>query len=570
MPSDIEKQFKDIEQLFIQGKFQEILKAVEKIETKDLTKEEELTCKIFRSDAIHKLGKHKEALQIVEEILKESKKLGYSLVQVDALLIKADAYDMVHHDSEKIFSVLENAKEILSSIRNIPEKVIAERNARLHQREAQTYIEIIEDYTKGIDIHEQGLKLARKSGNKQLITRSLTYLSRAYAESNIDPKKAEKFLEEAKDLAKAIENKFEMALIYILSGVVCSINRELKKAKVFFENSIKLSSESGSTYLLHAYMNLAVIYEDLGELSKALASYQSFLKEQQDHPLTSYAYARIGGIYSKKFDYDKALENTMKALDVAEKQNDKLRILLALVSLVKLFVDLDNLDLAKRHHKPKRYHKRLEEFRKEYDNRWSKIFFLHTSILVLKASTKMQDWIKALQFTDEILAVENLNPWMRYVILFFQIEIRFKELQATADPVVLEEVKRDIAKLQKEAEEKQFFEIHVNTYRLQSQLALLELNAKEAITLLTKAHNLAKEKNIKRLTSQILKEQENLKKQVGMWEELKKEDASLVETLKQVPLEKTIKEITNETSIEIRDEKSSEIIEYRKLFALKI
>ncbi|NHJ48987.1 MAG: hypothetical protein FK733_14470, partial [Asgard group archaeon] len=484
MPSDIEKQFREIEQLFIQGKFQVILKAVEKIEAKDLTKEEELICKIFKSDAIHKLGRHKEALQTVEEILKETKKLGYSLVQVDALLIKADAYDMIHHDSEKIFSVLENAKEILSSIRNIPEKVIAERNARLHQREAQTYFEITLDYTKGIDIHEQALKLARKSGNKQLITRSLTYLSRAYAESSIDPKKAEKLFEEAKDLAKAIENKFEMALIYILSGIVCLNNRELKKAINSFENSIKLSKEIGSTYLLHAYINLAFIYEDLNELNKALACYQSFLKIQE-LPHTSYAYARIGGIYSRKFDYDKALENTMKALDVAEKQNNKLYIFYALVSLVKLFIDMDNLDLAKR------YYARLEEMKKEYSNKWTNIFFLYTSILILKASTKMQDWIKALELTDELLAVENLNPWMRYLALFFQIEIRFKELQVTADPIVLEEVKRDIINLQKEAEEKQFSEIHVNTYRLQSQLALLELNAKEAITLLTKAHNLA-------------------------------------------------------------------------------
>ena len=55
-----------------------------------------------------------------------------------------------------------------------------------------------------------------------------------------------------------------------------------------------------------------------------------------------------------------------------------------------------------------------------------------------------------------------------------------------------------------------------------------------------------------------------------MWEKLKIENAPLVETLKQVPLEENLKQITKDTSIEIRDEETGEIIEYRKLFALKI
>jgi hypothetical protein len=233
---------------------------------------------------------------------------------------------------------------------------------------------------------------------------------------------------------------------------------------------------------------------------------------------------------------------------------------------VELFVEMNNLILAKK------YLARLEDIDKKIESEFVKIRTLYSSILVLKASTKMQDWIKAMKLIDELLAMKTpyLNIWFRYTVMFLLIELRFKELQLTADPIVLKEVKNDLSNLHKEAEEKQILSIIINTYRLQSQLALVELNAEKAITLLTKAFNLANEKNFKILVTQISKEQEELNNQVDMWEKLRRENAPLIETLKQVPLEENIKQITKETSIEIRDEKSGEIIEYRKLFALKI
>ena len=57
---------------------------------------------------------------------------------------------------------------------------------------------------------------------------------------------------------------------------------------------------------------------------------------------------------------------------------------------------------------------------------------------------------------------------------------------------------------------------------------------------------------------------------MSMWNGFQKNNAPLAETIKQVPLEKTAKEITRDTLIEVRDEESGKIIEYRKLFSLKI
>ncbi|NHJ31537.1 MAG: tetratricopeptide repeat protein [Asgard group archaeon] len=529
-----------------------------------LTKEEELRSKILKSDAIHKLGRHQEALEIIEDILKKNKKLDYPLIQVDALLIQADAYDMIDPDIDKIKLILDNAKKIVSNIKNLHEKIIAERKTRLFQREAQILYERLNDTTKSIDIHKQGLELAKKSGNKQLIARVLTYLSNIYLIDKNNQKKAKKLLEEAEVTAKSIGNKFELALIHFLTGIAYFRKRELKNAIKSYEKCIKLQNEIGSTYWLHVYNPLGMVYSNLGELDKSLDCYKIALGLLKERVISStITLTNIGYTYYLKNEFDKALEYYMKSLALAEEKYVRF-LPYILGSLIELFVEMNNLDLAKR------YLTRLEKIRKKYNLEERGLWFLYSSILVLKASSKMHDWIKAADLIDEFLALEFLSPWFRYTVLFFLIEIRFKELQLSADPAVLEEVKIEIINLQKEAEEKQFFEILVNTYRLQSQLALIELNAKEAVTLLTKAHNLAKEKSLKRLIQYILKEQEKLNKQIGMWEKLRKEDAPLVEILKQVPLEKTLKEITKETSIELRDEKSGEIIEYRKLFALKI
>jgi hypothetical protein len=107
-------------------------------------------------------------------------------------------------------------------------------------------------------------------------------------------------------------------------------------------------------------------------------------------------------------------------------------------------------------------------------------------------------------------------------------------------------------------------------YRLQSQLALIELDAKKAIDLLQKSQTIADEINVELLSKEIRDDQEKIKKQMTMWNKLQEQKAPLSETIKHVSLESTVKNIKQETVIENRDKETGKIIEYRKLFALKI
>ena len=105
---------------------------------------------------------------------------------------------------------------------------------------------------------------------------------------------------------------------------------------------------------------------------------------------------------------------------------------------------------------------------------------------------------------------------------------------------------------------------------MKSQIALLEYDVKNAIKLLNSAKALAEEKGFQIQIQGITKEQEQLEKQLGMWQQLQEQNTPLVETIKQVKLNSTIKRITQETVLEKRDEKTNETVEYRKIFTIKI
>lgn len=88
--------------------------------------------------------------------------------------------------------------------------------------------------------------------------------------------------------------------------------------------------------------------------------------------------------------------------------------------------------------------------------------------------------------------------------------------------------------------------------------------------LLITAKTLAEKKNIDLLVKKINQEQKQLESQLVMWEKLREQNPPILEVLKQVPIEETTKNIVKDTIMEVRDEKTGNVIEYRKLFVLKI
>ena len=193
-----------------------------------------------------------------------------------------------------------------------------------------------------------------------------------------------------------------------------------------------------------------------------------------------------------------------------------------------------------------------------------------TSIFVLKASGEISVLAEAIKLLKEALVKEDLSHSWRLEALYSLLEIRIKELQLSATEEALAEVKKQAIRLEVEAEERRYRWLLGNVYRLQSQLALIEVDTKTSFELLMKAETIAEETKNEFLKEKVNGDREKINQQLDMLQMLQERKAPISETVKLASLEITIQNIKEETVLEERDKESGKIIEYRKLFALKI
>ncbi|NPE09765.1 MAG: tetratricopeptide repeat protein [Asgard group archaeon] len=342
-----------------------------------------------------------------------------------------------------------------------------------------------------------------------------------------------------------------------------SHKREFQAAIDFFQKSEVLTIEIDSTYVLHGiYNNLGVTFHNMWQLDEALEYYLKALKLRE--ALRNLILNNIGEIYYHKNDLEKSEKYYLKALEISRKIKDYRVLPNTLYCLIRNNVERRNSE------KTKEYLDELELLNKKIGYELVEQYYLFAKVFVLKSSISMSDWIEAADILEEYLVQEKLPADWRIDELFALAEIRLKELKLTGDKNAILEVRKQIERLQKEAESKQYYWLLINLYWLKSQLALIELDARKAIQLLITAKTLAEEKNIGLLVEKINQEQKQLESQLTMWEKLKEQNPPILEVLKQVPIEETAKHIVKDTVMEVRDEKTGDVIEYRKLFALKI
>jgi hypothetical protein len=214
--------------------------------------------------------------------------------------------------------------------------------------------------------------------------------------------------------------------------------------------------------------------------------------------------------------------------------------------------------------------KRLEELSEESENKDIKRMHHFATIALLKASGDIGDLGKAVELLNTILKEHDLPSKWRLEALYSLMEIRLKELQLSPNDETLKEVQKRLHHLEIETEDQKQHFLLANVFRLQSQLALVELNAKKAIGLLDKAQTIADEFDLELLRKRIKEDRDRIEDQLGMLNQLQEQKAPINESIKIVSLDSTLKSIKKDTILEERDKETGNIIEYRKLFALKI
>ena len=561
MSSTFQKQFEKINSLLNYGQFKEALEVIEKnLKKKGITKREKLSFLNLKSEAIVFLGLNEEGIELADKVIKESKGLtDNELIRLDALLQKATHLGIIGKMDESI-KLSEECHDLLKVIKNISKKQYVKREMQLLIWKTNLLFQKGET-TNLIDLGQKAVELAEESDSLFYKAMTNSYLAIYYLWYS-EHKNVDLYLDKAFAIANEIKSDYALGMVYIFKSKQKSQNLDYKPAIEFFEKGLEYIEKAGNkSYYYAAKHDLALIYLAQYQLDKALEYFKEALKGGIQEYII---YANIGHTYFLKYDLNKARENTLKALELSHGTGADRVVPAILSTLIQISIELNELEKAQE------YLIELGKLSDTTEVKWIKNSHRFNSALVLKASSQMTDWIQAIEILKGIIADEDTKPYLFTDSLYQLVTLYLKELQISADKSVLENVKEQIANLKENAEDRKHYHLLVNIYRLQSQIALIELDLKKAIDYLATARVIAKEKGIEVALRRIEREQEKLDNQMSMWNGFQKNNAPLAETIKQVPLEKTAKEITRDTLIEVRDEESGKIIEYRKLFALKI
>ena len=561
MSSSFEKQLKKVDQLIVHGKFEESYEVIEEaIKKKDISKEDEFRFLAYKSELELYFGNFNESIRLADLVLEESERLDTILLNVDALTWKAVSLFWNGRISEYL-ETIEKGLTTISTAKKLPVKAIAKRKAQLLSWKS-LLTSLLGDFKKGLELAKEALSLAKESGYSNIISLSLIMLGGTYLFLD-ETKKCEEYSEKALDIAIELGNKFYIAFSYALGLVrVKRRRREYEQALDLLRKVFDLSEEIGCKFLFVSKNDMGLVYRDMFQLDKALECFQEALKHSEFVKHT--VYMNIGYTYFLKYELVNAQEYYIKSMKINEEMKDRFILPVNLYYLVLLSLELKNSTQAKK------YLKRLEHIRNETGFERIGRTYHFASILLLKVSGNISDLVDATKLLKSLIVEENLPSFWRLDALYSLLEILIKELQLSITDATLTKVKKQAIRLEVEAEEQQQRWLLANVYRLQSQIALIELDAEKAVKLLEKAQNIAEEINIVILRKEISEDQEKIQKQMGMWNKLQERKAPLSETVKLISLESTVKNIKQETVLEEHDEETGKIIEYRKLFALKI
>jgi len=321
-----EELLQQAEHLFWHGKFPEALEQLDRLETReDVPETEQLKGQLLRCRIRAQLDL-KRAQDCATQIIQASQDLDQPLIQVDILLVMAEAWlELGMLDASMEF--LEQCKVVLSTTMNVKDLERTKREAMLLALEGgvHAYKGALE---RAVECTQQSLTLCEQLGAPQAIAHSLTYLGIVYlCKTELD--RAIDFFQQSLAIREQLQHPQETAYTLLYLGWAYCIQGENERARECFQQSLtiheQLGYQHGIAWNLHW---LGITHIDNGELEPALELLQTSLAicEQLGIPGTlaeSGTLQQLGDIFSKKGELEPALDYFQKSLALEEARGCK-------------------------------------------------------------------------------------------------------------------------------------------------------------------------------------------------------------------------------------------------------
>ncbi|MFW9973879.1 MAG: tetratricopeptide repeat protein [Candidatus Thorarchaeota archaeon] len=528
------------------GEYVESLEILKAVEANHALNDplERLDLLILKSEISWRTGKLDQGLEAIslgEGILssEESKEPGNKNFKIRKGRLLSQA-GVLHWYKGDIDNAMESHMESLKIRESIGDKEgisIACNNLGLVFWTKGELDEATEYYHRSLAIYED---LRDENGISRVLT-NLANLSSARGELN----QALDYHHQSLAIKERIAGKHDIAISLINIGVIHRFKGNLDKATEYYNKSLAIQEHlSINPEFALALHNLGEIYSIKGELDSASEFYQRSLMiydamgAKEGIALTL---SNIGEIQRRKGNHDNAFEYYQRSFAIFESMKNVRLLSDTLSNLVELALDNNDLNLAKE------YLAKLEQMAAQSENISVNQRFRMSSALILKNSPRTRDRVRAEEILEQLVEEDVEDHRVTINAMIHLCDLLLIELKATRAEDILSKVKDLTTHLMTVAKEQASHSLVVETYLLQSKLALIDFEVDKARQLLVKAKTLADEKGLYRLSTIANNEIQTLQNELMKWESILEKKPPMQELVNLTNLDELIKRMVQKT-----------------------
>jgi len=475
-----------VENLIVEGGYEEAFNQILKLEKKHLKTEDKIKCLILKSNVLNKLGKYEQSLDLSLNVYEQSKNIKDSILTMDAVLnISYSLWKIGKFDDS--LAIIDKHEDLVENHKQKePHKAITQKATLLRIRGVNFHV--LGKLDKALEFYQQSLELWEESDNRQEVSSTLNNM-----------------------------------------GVLCRVKGEIHKALEYYQRSLaiyeELNNEDGISTSLN---NIGNLYRNQGDLERALDFYrksQATWEKIGNQPNIALSLCNIGEIFLQQGNIGKAIEYLRKSLQLREKVGNRHEIVLTRFYIISALLDNGRTKDARKH----LIH--IKEIVKDETDPFLSQITRVSEAVILKTSTRIRDKAKAEEIFQEIIEEDVVDYSITIVALLNFAELLLDELRITGDTEVLAMLKTITLSLLDVSKRHNSYLLLAKTYWLQSHLALINLDLNKARSLLTQAQFIADDKGLWRLARKISSEHDVLLSQTDKWEALVEKDAPMIERL---------------------------------------
>ncbi|UCG02236.1 MAG: tetratricopeptide repeat protein [Candidatus Heimdallarchaeota archaeon] len=549
----------------------------DKLSNADLEKLEYLKRQILKCYDFIQKGNYEKGLNLAEQTYKESEENENFMkrpIIVDTTICQGYALLGLGRLDECL-NMVEKGENLLDSVENIKKNELVEKQAIMSELKAILYrhkgnnILAYDFLNKSSSIMEKlkekgnqagllnNIAIVHASDNK--LESALEFLQQSLAtfeELNIVRPKlkvlnniglihalkgeldsALEYYQKSLDGVGDLNDKQSEATLLMNIGQIYHNKGEIESAVKYGQKSREIFEKIQSAYGRAICLNtLGIIHELRGELYDAHDLYTKgfiFFKEVDNKPKIALSYNNIGNTYLDGGDVDRAISHYNEALAIFKNDGSDLEICMTLYNLISVHIQRGLKEISQQY---------LQDLQKINEKRKDKIIdqiYQLARALILKTSERVVKQAEAQQIFQKIIEA-NVNHEFTVIAKKNLCELLIQELSTSGDEEILGEIKEISQELLSIAEKQQSSSLLIETYILQSKMALLELDLDIARQLLSDARQKAEEKELQRLGVMVSREYDSLLSQLSKWTDLADRDVSLAERLELAELESMV------------------------------